>query len=156
MGNLEVVGETHCPSDALRLVDQTSPDSVIVDPEFGGSGRHHLESRFLNAGLFRELKGSSDSLHLVAYTFHDTPFGVASILLAGADSYVYKGVKPENLEEAKVRFRSGERVLLLGPRTSNTGVVMGIISYMNRFTTRENQVLALLLRRHDDLWLISG
>lgn len=145
MGNT-VVGETDDAEEALHLTVEKSPEFAIVDPEFSNSDCHHLESRRLNTGLFRKLKTASASLHLVVYTFHDTPAGVASMMLAGVDSYVYKGLNTEKLEEAKSRFRNGERVLMFGPRTRDAGVVMGINSYLGRLTDREKEVLELLLR----------
>lgn len=144
MGNT-VVGETDCPMEALYLAAETSPEFAIVDPEFSDSG-HPLENKNLNTRLCRELKAVSESLHLVAYTFHDTPAGLASMLLAGIDSYVYKGTGSENLERAKGRFRNGERVFMFGPRTRDAGTVMKVNSCMDRLTGREKEVFDLLLR----------
>lgn len=146
MGNTEIVGETDSAEEALYMAAEICPGFAIVDPELSNTERHYLQNKSLDAELCRELKASSDSLHLVAYTFHDTPAGVASMMLAGVDSYVYKGLKFEQLEEAKARFGKGERVLMFGPRTREAGVVMRVSSYMNQLTGREKQVLDLLLR----------
>ncbi|MGB3683261.1 MAG: response regulator transcription factor [Rubrobacteraceae bacterium] len=146
MGNTEIIGETDSVTEALHLAAETSPNFAIVDPELGDTQRHYLQNKSLNAGFCRELKAASGSLHLVAYTFHDTPAGVASMMLAGVDSYVYKGLKSEQLEEAKSRFSKGEQVLMFGPRTRDVGVVMRVSSYMNRLTAREREVLDLLFR----------
>lgn len=146
MGNTDIVGETDSAKEALSLAAEMSPGFAIVDPELGNTEKHYLQNKVLDSGLCRELKAASDSLHLVAYTFHDTPAGVASMMLAGVDSYVYKGLKSEQLEEAKTRFSNGERVLMFGPRTRDAGAVMRISSYISRLTNREKEVLDLLLR----------
>lgn len=146
MENTEIVGETDSVEEALRLAAETAPDFAIVDPELSNTERHYLQNKSLNARLCRELKAASDSLHLVAYTFHDTPAGVASMILAGVDSYVYKGLKSGLLEEAKARLSNGERISMFGPRTRDAGVVMRISSYISRLTEREKQVLDFLLK----------
>jgi len=144
----EIVGEAGNAADAVRLAEDLRPDLVLLDLRLGeGSG---IE-------VCREIKAlSGGSPRVLVFTAHTSVEDVAGATLAGADGYLHKGVKGEELLEAVRRTRAGGRVWLLPARDEEAAAArIEEASGEARLTPKEKEVFALVLKRRTNAEIAS-
>jgi two-component system, NarL family, response regulator NreC len=136
--DIEVVGEAATAEDALRGLERTAPDIVLLDLLMPGMGG--LEG----AARIRERQPAT---RIVVLSMHDSPEDVRRAFLAGADGYVVKTAADEELIRAIRTVGRGGRYLHpslgaeLAGRTDMGGPVDGL-------SPREREVLRLLALGH--------
>ena len=86
---IEVVGEAADGREAVRLVETTRPDVVLMDVEMPGLD---------GLDATRQIKASWPQVAVIVLTIHAGHLGAA--LVAGADAFFCKGVPTEELVEA--------------------------------------------------------
>ena len=134
--DMEVVGEAGDGSEAVALATKTKPDVVIMDiamPKLNG-----IEATKQIKGLL------PDTAVLILTAYDDDPY-VMAVLQAGANGYVLKTAKPEELIQAVRDVNEGKSALdpaitrklmtNLFKRPQDTGV--------EPLTDREHEVLRL-------------
>ena len=139
--NVEVVGEATDATEAIRLTEQVEPDLAVVDLRLGGES---------GVELCRRMKTLPVSLRVLVYTAFNSQDEVQSCLLAGADSYVYKGEGPDKLREAVVETSAGKRVWLLGGDVEETVLNSEYTREIASLTSREREILQLLLKNESN------
>jgi DNA-binding NarL/FixJ family response regulator len=137
---VEIVGEAVSSEEAVRLNEKLRPDLVILDPS--------LEGEMSEAEICRELKSSQSPPRVLIYSGRNSREDVAVASLAGADSYLYKGLAAERLAEVVERTCSGQKVWLLGPVESDQENDFRSKIDGAGLTPKEREILALLMKRH--------
>ena len=143
--DLEVVGEAADGRDAVRCVEEESPDLVLLDlsmPRMGG----------LDA--IREISKRSPETKILALTVHKAEEYVLAALQAGADGYALKDATQGELVAAIRSVLAGKRYL--SPGVSEK-VIEGYLAGKKARTTktpwdsitaREREVLKLIAEGH--------
>lgn len=136
--DITVVGEAATAEEALRGLERTSPDVVLLDLLMPGMGGVE------GAECIRERQPTT---RIVVLSMHDSPDDVRRAFLAGADGYVVKTAADEELVRAIRTVGRGGRYLHpslgaeLAGRRHTRGPVDGL-------SPREREVLRLLALGH--------
>jgi two-component system response regulator DevR len=138
--DVDSVSEAGTVEEAMTLLSGIEPELVILDLRLGGAD--------LGIDLCREIKARNNPPRVLVYTAYDSPEAISRSLLAGADSYVHKGVEYSQLSRAVRQTIEGQKVWLLEERQEKTRSALSHSDVEQaHLTTREREVLALLLRR---------
>ena len=95
---LEVVGEAGDGAEALALVEELSPDVVVLDVNM--PGKSGLE-------VATELREEAHPARVLMLSMHDDPEYVLQAVRSGADGYVLKDVAPADLRDAVQAVHEG-------------------------------------------------
>ena len=132
-GGFEIVGETQNGSEVLGLVEQTSPDLVVLDvrmPELDG------------LAILDGLRTRFPDVKVVMLSASTSPDLVESALRRGASAYVVKSVDPADLPSTLRQVASGTVFATLavsGSTEPTAGHAAGL-------TDREIAILSALAR----------
>lgn len=136
----EIVGEAGDVADALRVIDRTEPDVVLLDVHIPGGGA---------VAVLESLGGVRRRPSVLALSVSDAVEDVVGVVRAGALGYVTKTIAGPELIEAIERTRGGDPVF--GPRLA--AYVLKAFSTeeptddgLDRLTAREHEVLLHLAR----------
>lgn len=99
---LSVCGEAADLPEALRMVEGTKPDLVIVDISLGGQS---------GIDLIKSLKANDAELLILVVSMHDESLYTERALRAGAMGYVMKHEPPKTVKTAIHRVLAGEMYL---------------------------------------------
>ena len=144
--DVDVVGEAAGVDEALRLIEETSPDVVLLDvhmPEGGGVEVLNRASDLETMPRFLALSAS------------DAAEDVIAVIRAGARGYVTKSISAKELQSAIERVREGDAVF--SPRLAGfvldafagappEPAVEGDEADVDQLTPREREVLRHLAR----------
>jgi len=137
---LSVCGEATESEEAVRLVNETKPDLVIVDISLGNQS---------GIDLIRTLKADDGELPLLVVSMHDESLYAERALRAGAMGYVMKHEPPRTYKIAIHSVLAGE--MYLSPRMA-TSLVAKLMrggkvqdqTPVSRLSDRELDVFRLL------------
>lgn len=96
--DLEICGECESAEEALRLVETTRPDLVVLDLSLKGT--HGLT-------LIRDIKARFRGVPILVYSMHDEMLFGERALQAGARGYVNKQADTDELLEAMRKVLQG-------------------------------------------------
>jgi DNA-binding NarL/FixJ family response regulator len=137
----DIVGEAADVAEAVRVINNTKPDVVLLDVHLpGGDARAVLEGC---------LPVSPDTRFL-ALSVSDAPEDVVATVRAGARGYVTKAISGPELCEAVQRIADGDAVF--SPRLAGfvldafSGSVAELDDEIDRLTPREVEVMRLIAR----------
>ena len=129
---MAVVGEANSGSEALRVVDVTHPDVLLLDiglPDING-----IE-------VARRLRRGPHPIKIIALSMHADPSVVRDMLRAGANGYLVKSAAPAELAQA---IRTVMRhALYLSPEIA-ADALDGAAVRTAQLGQREREVLSLL------------
>ena len=140
--DFEICGEAEDSSTAMRGVQKTSPDLIIVDISL--QGNNGLE-------LIKNIKAVYENIPILVFSMHDESIYAQRALRAGAKAYVMKKESSEKIIEALRRILKGEiyvsakvadqvlHQIVSGPSNAST-------SPIDRLTDRELEVVQLIGR----------
>lgn len=132
--NFEVVGEAGSVAEALALLEETTPDIVLVDIELRGeSGLAFIESA----------RGRYPSIRFLVVSMHNKPAFVHRARSAGARGYVLKDDDSAFLTAAVEAIAAGRT--LFSPNLDWSELAWG------KLTPRERQVACLLAKGASNL-----
>jgi DNA-binding NarL/FixJ family response regulator len=142
--DLTVVGEAGDGEQALRLVEQTRPDVVLMDVRMPGLDGVAATAR---------LTARPDAPKVIILTTYDLEEPLYAALRAGASGFLLKDVRPADLVEA-IRVVAGGDALLAPTATRRlldrflvTDVTPAApTGSLDRLTEREREVLTLMAR----------
>lgn len=140
--DLEVCGEAEDSSTAMRGIENSSPDVVIVDISL--QGNNGLE-------LIKNLKAIHEKLPILVFSMHDESIYAQRALRAGAKAYVMKKESSEKIVDAIRKILKGE--IYVSPRVADqvlhqivNGPSNASASPVDRLTDRELEVVQLIGR----------
>ncbi|MBD5779252.1 response regulator transcription factor [Pelagicoccus sp. NFK12] len=140
--DFEVCGEAEDSPSAMRGIDNTKPDVVIVDISL--QGNNGLE-------LIKNLKAIHEKLPILVFSMHDESIYAQRALRAGAKAYVMKKESSEKIIEAIRKILKGE--IYVSPRVADqvlhqivNGPSNASASPVDRLTDRELEVVQLIGR----------
>ena len=133
--DIEVVGEGASAAEALRLVEEHSPDVALLDIAMPGGG--------LNAA--RDITAASPATRVVMLTVSEDEDDLLAAMKAGASGYVLKGAAASELVNVLRTVNAGE--VYVAP-----GLAWGLLREMSRpksapldeLSAREREVLELV------------
>jgi DNA-binding NarL/FixJ family response regulator len=140
---VDVRGEAGSVDEAVRLIDETRPDVVLLDVQMPGGG---------GVEVIREVAATRPDQRFLALSVSDAAEDVISVIRAGARGYVTKTITGPELAEAVRRVREGDAVF--SPRLA--GFVLDafadslpadeVDSELDQLTSREREVLRHIAR----------
>jgi DNA-binding NarL/FixJ family response regulator len=138
----EIVGTAEDVDDAIRGIQDSHPDVVVLDVHLpGGGGRAVIEA----------VHRTNPEVRFLALSVSDAPEDVIAVVREGARGYVTKSISPDDLADAVRRVFEGDAVF--SPRLA--GFVLDSFASqgetitdpeLDLLTQREKEVLRLLAR----------
>ncbi|HXV99393.1 MAG TPA: response regulator transcription factor [Anaerolineae bacterium] len=98
--DVTVVGEANNGLEALRLVEELTPDVLLLDMEMPGLKGVEVAQR---------LKAADSSVRILALSSYDDKQYILGLLATGASGYLVKEEAPENIVAAVRGVARGER-----------------------------------------------
>lgn len=102
--DIEVVGEATDGNDAVRVVERTEPDVVLMDIRMPGTDGITATRRILGAS-------PSTRIRVVVLTTFDSDDNILDAIGAGATGFLVKDLAPEELRTAVRTVAAGEAML---------------------------------------------
>ncbi|MHB1595189.1 MAG: response regulator [Streptosporangiaceae bacterium] len=141
-GQVRVVGEGSEPADALRVIEQTKPDLVLLDIRLRGSSGLDLCGQILAADRQRKV---------VFLTVYDDEQYLYQALRVGASGFLLKRIRGAELVDYLHRIADGE--VMIDPALAGRVAMSAARLHSGEFwpgahlglTQRESEVLALLV-----------
>lgn len=139
---VEVVGEAEDVDSAIRVINETRPDVVLLDVHLPGGGGQQV--------LYRVIPALPD-VRFLALSVSDAAEDVIGVIRGGARGYVTKTISGEDLAGAISRVAEGDAVF--SPRLAGFVLdafaatdVPSIDPELDALTQREREVLRLIAR----------
>ena len=98
--DLKIVGEARNGLEALRLVEELTPDVLLLDMEM--PGLNGIE-------VTRRLRDQDSAVHILALSGHDDKQYIMGSLASGASGYLIKEEAPEIIVDAIRGVARGEQ-----------------------------------------------
>ena len=102
-GTITVVGEAASSDEAIRLINKTMPDLMIVDIIIEGSSN--------GIDLIKSVSERMPSIKCLVMSMHDESMYAERAIRAGARGYIMKDIAPRNIIDAINTIMSGELYL---------------------------------------------
>jgi two-component system, NarL family, response regulator LiaR len=143
-----VVGKTHSGSEALRMVEERTPDllTLELDP---------LPGEPNGLDVLRQVHSTGADLRAIVLSTHHDSSHVDSALAAGASAYVVKTAHPDDVASA-VRQAFDHSVFMPGAAPALTPPAAGAPVRIERpggLTRREVEILKLVAEGHSNAQL---
>ncbi|MGA7417836.1 MAG: response regulator transcription factor [Acidimicrobiales bacterium] len=150
LGNaVEVIGEADEAEAAVELINERTPDVVLLDVHLPGGG---------GQAVLRGVTPHHPEVQFLALSVSDAPEDVIAVIRAGARGYVTKTISGEELLQAVDRVQAGDAVF--SPRLAGfvldafagggaggvNGLTPGLDPELDQLSPRERQVLRLIAR----------
>jgi DNA-binding NarL/FixJ family response regulator len=150
LGNaVEVIGEADEADAAVELINERTPDVVLLDVHLPGGG---------GQAVLRGVTPHHPEVQFLALSVSDAPEDVIAVIRAGARGYVTKTISGEELLQAVDRVQAGDAVF--SPRLAGfvldafagggaggvNGLTPGLDPELDQLSPRERQVLRLIAR----------
>ena len=142
-GLVEVIGDAGSVEEAVRLIETSKPDVVLLDVHMPGGG---------GVEVIRRVAEAAPAQRFLALSVSDAAEDVISVVRAGARGYVTKTISGPELAAAITRVRDGDAVF--SPRLA--GFVLDAFAgqiteaeadpELDQLTMREREVLRLIAR----------
>ena len=101
--DIRVVGEATSAEEAIRVVESTPSDLVLMDLQFGG--------RLDGADATRQILAADSAPHVLILTNYDTDADILGAVEAGASGYLLKDAPPDELLAAVRAAAAGQSAL---------------------------------------------
>ena len=139
--DLDVVGKTTEPEDALALVKEHGPDVLVTDFSVASSNLDAME-------CLRQARESQPDLKSVVLGSSDDPQHIETAFAAGASVYCVKTADPDDLLAA-IRQAFEKSIYLAPPvRAAMTSRLVG--AGTPELTRREREILQLVAEGHSN------
>lgn len=129
--DFEVVGEAGTAAETLAMVDEVTPELLLLDLTF--PDRSGLD-------VLDDLSGRENPPLVIVLTWHMEAGFARRAIAAGARAYVNKSISPQDLFGVLRRVAAGERVVPDDVELPDAN------SPIAALTTREQQVMEMLAR----------
>lgn len=134
--DIEVAGEAGDGLETVNMVRELSPELVLLDLNM---------PRMDGITTIKKIKEINPDVKVLILTIHDGEEYVYEVIRAGAEGYIQKDIKPEELHESIERVINGEKVF---PRSIEEQVSETAASstQLEELSAREQEVLELLAK----------
>jgi DNA-binding NarL/FixJ family response regulator len=147
---VKVVGKTTSGSEALRMVEDRSPDLLTVEIDAPPREPSGLE-------VLRQARSTAAGLRVIVLSTHHDSGYIDSALAAGASAYVVKTAHGDDVAST-VRQAFDHSVFIAGaapaPRAPPAGAPVGV-ERPGGLTRRELEILKLMAEGHSNVQLAS-
>lgn len=132
--DMKVIGEAADGLETVSLVRKHFPDLVLLDLNM---------PRMNGIEAIKKIKEISPDIKVLILTIHDEEEYVYEVTKAGAEGYIQKDIRPEDLRKAIEEVMAGRKVF---PTTLEKEIVKATSndSKIEELSDREHQVLELL------------
>ncbi|HJW89961.1 MAG: hypothetical protein A2Z16_04725 [Chloroflexi bacterium RBG_16_54_18] len=135
--DMQVVGEASDGEAALRLVEEHTPEVLLLDLEMPGLG---------GTEVARRLKSTGSPVRVLALSSYDNRQFILSLLASGAAGYLIKDEVPETIIEAVRGVARGEQGWVSRKVAAKMAAWMQMgSSTATKLTEREIEVLRLVV-----------
>jgi DNA-binding NarL/FixJ family response regulator len=135
--DIQVIGEASSGEEALQLVDELSPDVLLLDMELPG---------IRGTEVARKLHESKSPVRVLALSTYDNRQFILGLLASGAAGYLIKEEVPETIIEAVRGVAKGEQGWVSRQVAAKMTVWMQMDSTKGtELTDREVEVLRLVV-----------
>jgi DNA-binding NarL/FixJ family response regulator len=135
--DIQVVGEASNGDEALRLVDELTPDVLLLDMEMPGLKGVEVAQR---------LHSNSSNVHILALSAYDDKQYIQELLESGASGYLTKEEAPDTIIDAIRGVSQGEQGWVSRRVAAQMSVWMREDDQdTSRLTNREMEVLRLVV-----------
>lgn len=142
--HVEIIGETGCGNETLHLTKELKPNLVVLGLNLMGMD---------GVRTCQKIKALPDAPYVLVHSAYNFARDLSSYIAAGADSYLHKRIRREELLDAVRRTAAGKKIWEVGEHVGEERSIMEIASNGQRLTPREVEVLAHKLRRHPNAWI---
>lgn len=138
---IRIVGKASSAEAAEALVEQFHPDVLITDVSMGGRS---------GLWLTEEVRARFPLTRIIVLSMHDGVQHIHSLLEAGADGYLLKSVKQEELLQAISKVMAGEQYLQqsLAPSYARALRQQQDAEQQSTLSPREIEILRLVVQGH--------
>lgn len=142
---IKVIGEANRPALALSLIEQHTPDLILIDMEL-------IEGDGLS--LLQQLQNSNASSKTLVLSGHQEDYWIYQAMQSGADGYVFKGQVSQQLLDAIATIMQNQ--IYLPPEVA-TGFFRKFQKTQASLPSQIGQPCNLSERESDVLyWLVQG
>jgi DNA-binding NarL/FixJ family response regulator len=138
---VEVVGRTTSPERALALVEERSPDLLVMDVDLG-------EGNMDGISCLREAHARAQDLKAIVVSAREDRSQIDEAFEAGADAYVIKSAHPDDL--ASVVRQAFQPSIFLASGPAPPRVAPAAAGDAHDLTRREQEILALVAEGHSN------
>ena len=135
--DIKIVGEASTGQEALRLIEELTPDVLLLDLEMPDI--HGLE-------VVRQLKQNGSPVKILILSAHDDIRFIRELLESGVSSYLVKEEAPETVVEAIRGVAHGDQGWVSRRIAANIAAIMRGETEEISFTPREMDVLRLVVK----------
>ena len=132
--DIEVIGEAGDGLETVNLVRNQLPDLVLLDLNM---------PRMDGITTIRKIKEINSKVKVLILTIHDGEEYVYEVVKAGAEGFIAKDIKPEELKTSIERVIKGERVFPPGLDVDSSTETVAR-RQVEELSSREQEVLELL------------
>lgn len=140
-GAVNVVGITGNPTEVPALIDQHTPDVLILDLNIGGVD---------GIQVMQQLRADGYSLPVLILTVSEAEEDMARALRNGAKGYLLKSMEPDEVVDAIIRAARGETVVAPGMTAKLVRMLdnkgNSSTSLLESLTQREREILSHLAK----------
>ncbi|MEJ6950704.1 response regulator [Natronospora cellulosivora (SeqCode)] len=133
--DVEVIAESGDGLETVNKVRELNPDLVLLDLNM---------PRMDGIASIPKIKEINPEIKILVLTIHDGEEYIYEVSKAGAEGFVQKDIKPEDLKDSIDKVMKGEKVF---PMTLQSQVAeTAASSELEQLSTREQEVLELLAK----------
>ena len=125
--NIEVVGEATDGDEALKIVETTKPDLLILDIRM--PNKNGIE-------VVEQLRGQNNQVKIVMLSMHESEEYVLKSIKAGADGYLLKGSSKEEFLKALHTVADGGKYF----SGDISSILIGQLSHSNVAIEKKNPI----------------
>lgn len=137
---MPIVSSAATAEQALSELQLKRPSVIVTELQLTGARS--------GAALCRHVRALPLRPRIMVFSASSSSSEVATALTSGADSFVHKSASVAALVDAIQQTARGQRVWLFGEAMQRAEPTRRTLSPLTPLTEREEQILALLLRRY--------
>lgn len=132
--DIQVIGEAGDGLETIHNVREEEPDLVLLDLNM---------PRMNGITTLKKIKEISPQVKILILTIHDGEEYIYEVIKAGAEGFIQKDIKPEELRDSIVKVINGEKVFPISVEKQIAETVV-IKRDVQKLSAREQEVLGLL------------
>lgn len=132
--DIQVIGEAGDGLETIRKAREKEPDLVLLDLNM---------PRMNGITTLKKIKEINPQIKILILTIHDGEEYIYEVIKAGAEGFIQKDIKPEELKDSIVKVIKGEKVFPISVEKQIAETVV-VKRDVQKLSAREQEVLGLL------------